>query len=129
MDAVMAAATNAAAYAGAEDIPQIKTTAKLQAIGEGQEVFGLQIIATPGHTAGHISVYDPAGSAFITGDALVNDGKLSGPNSQYSSDMAAAIKSAIKIGGLKFETAYFMHGTTIEKGASAAIAQLAATLK
>jgi glyoxylase-like metal-dependent hydrolase (beta-lactamase superfamily II) len=130
MDAVMAASTNAMAYAGAEDIPQIKTSAKLQAVGDGQEVFGLQIIATPGHTPGHISVYDPIGSAFITGDALGNgDGVLSGPNSRFSSDMTTAIKSAAKIGELKFETAYFMHGTTIEKGASAAIAALAATLK
>ena len=130
MDAVMAASANATAYAGAEDIPQIKTTAKLQALADGQEVFGLQVVATPGHTPGHISIYDPIGSAFITGDALGNgEGKLSGPSQQYSSDMVAAIKSVARIGELKFETAYFMHGTTIEKGAAAAIAQLAATLK
>ncbi len=129
MDAVMAASTGAMAYAGAEDIPQIKTSAKIQAVADGADVFGLQIVSTPGHTAGHISIFDPIGSAFITGDALGNDGALSGSNPQYSSDMAAAIKSAQKIAGLKFNTAYFMHGTTIESGASDAIAKFVATLK
>ena len=129
MDAVMAASTNAIAYAGAADIPQIQTKAKLQELTDGQEVFGLQIVATPGHTSGHMSVYDPLGSAFITGDALVNDGGnigLSDP--QYTADMAMARQSAIKIAGLNFETAYFMHGDILNGGASAAIAKFAETL-
>lgn len=129
MDAVMAASTNAKAYAGAADIPQIKTTAKLEKIGDGSEVFGLQIISTPGHTPGHISVYDALGSALITGDALGNDGKLTGPNSQFSSDMKTAIESAKKLATFKYDKAYFMHGTTIESGASDAVAKLAETLK
>lgn len=130
MDAVMTASTNAAAYAHAADIPQIKTSAKLLAVADGSDVFGLQIIGTPGHTPGHISVFDPIGSAFIVGDALGNgEGKLSGPNAQFSSDMVTAIKSAKRIAALKFEKAYFMHGSTIESGASDAIAKLAETLK
>jgi glyoxylase-like metal-dependent hydrolase (beta-lactamase superfamily II) len=130
MDAVMAASTNATAYAGAEDIPQITTATALQAVGDGSDVFGLQIIATPGHTAGHISVYDPIGSTFIMGDAMANaDGTLTGSNPQFSADMAAANESVKKIAGLTFDTAYFMHGLTIESGASEAIAKLAATLQ
>ena len=35
-------------------------------------MFGLRVIATPGHTMGHISVYDEAASTFISGDALTN---------------------------------------------------------
>jgi glyoxylase-like metal-dependent hydrolase (beta-lactamase superfamily II) len=129
MDAVMAAAANATGYAGAEDIPQIQVSMPLQSVADGAEVFGLRIVGTPGHTAGHISVYDPVGSAFIAGDALNNDGQLSGPNPQYSADMATAIQSVGKIGGLSFERAFFGHGTPLETGASAAIAALAATLK
>jgi glyoxylase-like metal-dependent hydrolase (beta-lactamase superfamily II) len=130
MDAVMGASPNATAYAGRLDIGQIRTALPITAVEDGADVFGLQIIGTPGHTPGHISVYDPVGSAFITGDALGNNnGVLSGPNPQFSVDMQTAIESAKKIGALKFETAYFMHGTTIETGASAAIAALAATLK
>jgi glyoxylase-like metal-dependent hydrolase (beta-lactamase superfamily II) len=46
-------------------------------------VFGLRVIATPGHTPGHVCVFDPAGSLLILGDAMSNIGnKLGGPNPQ-----------------------------------------------
>lgn len=129
MDAVMAASTSAKAYAGAADIPQIKTTAKLETIGDGSEVFGLQIINTPGHTMGHVSVYDPIGLALITGDAMSNDGKLANSNPQFTASMPDAVASVKKLAALKFDKAYFMHGTNIESGASDAVAKLAETLK
>jgi glyoxylase-like metal-dependent hydrolase (beta-lactamase superfamily II) len=129
MNEVMSAAVKATAYAGLMDIPSIHTTRTIQPVGDGSEVFGLQIIATPGHTPGHISVYDP-NIAFIAGDALNNgDGNLTGPNPQYSADMTTANQSVQKIGNLSFERAFFGHGVPIETGASAAIAALAATLK
>lgn len=129
MNAVMAASANAVAYAGAMDIPMIRTASTIKSIKDGDDVFGLQIIATPGHTPGHVSVYDPAGSAFITGDAIGNTGgALTGPNPQFSIDMPTALNSVRKIAALNFETAYFMHGETIASGASAAIAALAKTL-
>jgi glyoxylase-like metal-dependent hydrolase (beta-lactamase superfamily II) len=130
MDAVMAASTNATAYAGPLDIPQIKISAPLQSVSDGQEIFGLQVVYTPGHTPGHISIYDPAGSALITGDALSNSGGvLGGPNARFTADMATANESVKRLAQLTFERAYFMHGDTIEAGASKAIADLAATLK
>lgn len=129
IQAVLDAATGATAYAGAPDIPNIKTTARLQTLADGQELFGLQMIATPGHTPGHFSVYDPAGLTLITGDALNNGGALSGPNPQFTPDMATAIQSAKKLGTFNYERAFFMHGNTIDKGASAAIAAMAAGLK
>jgi glyoxylase-like metal-dependent hydrolase (beta-lactamase superfamily II) len=54
------------------------------------EVFGLQITATPGHTKGHISVYDPLGSALIAGDALNNVG---GTLTSFTQDMLQATES------------------------------------
>ena len=56
--AVLEAAAGATAYAGEADIPAVRSPRALQAVGDGDEVFGLQIIATPGHTPGHISVLD-----------------------------------------------------------------------
>jgi glyoxylase-like metal-dependent hydrolase (beta-lactamase superfamily II) len=130
MDAVMAAATNATTYAGPLDIPQIKVSVPLQSVTDGQEIFGLQVVYTPGHTPGHISIFDPVGSAIITGDALSNSGgMLGGPNARFTADMAVANESVKKLAQLNFEKAYFMHGDTIEVGASKAIADLAATLK
>jgi glyoxylase-like metal-dependent hydrolase (beta-lactamase superfamily II) len=126
---VMAAAVKATAYAGAADISQIKSPRPLKAVGDNDEVFGLRVIATPGHTAGHVCVFDPAGSLLILGDAMTNTGsKLGGPSPQYTADMTQAHQSVKKLAKLTFERAVFGHGEPIEKGASQAIAKLAATL-
>ena len=94
---VLGAAEKATVYAGAADIPQIKSPRPLKAVGDNEEVFGLRVIATPGHTAGHVSVFDPAGSLLILGDAMNNiDKKLSGPNPQYTADMSQAHQSVKK---------------------------------
>jgi len=92
-------------------------------------VFGLRVIATPGHTPGHVCVFDPAGSLLILGDAMNNrDNKLTGPNPQYTVDMAQARQSVKKLAKLTFQRAMFGHGEPIDKGASQAIAKLAGTL-
>jgi glyoxylase-like metal-dependent hydrolase (beta-lactamase superfamily II) len=126
---VLAAAPKATAYAGAADIPQIKSPRPLKAVGDNDDVFGLRVIATPGHTPGHVCVFDPAGSLLILGDAMNNiDSKLAGPNPQYTTDMAQAHQSVRKLAKLTFQRAVFGHGDPIDKGASQAIAKLAATL-
>jgi glyoxylase-like metal-dependent hydrolase (beta-lactamase superfamily II) len=125
---VLAAAPKATAYAGAADIPQIKSPRPIKAVGDNDEVFGLRVIATPGHTPGHICVLDPAGSLVILGDAMSNIGKLGGPSPQYTTDMAQAHQSIKKLAGLKFERAVFGHGDPIDKAASQTIAKLAGTL-
>ena len=126
---VLQAAGKATAYAGAADIPQIKTPRPLKAVNDNDEVFGLRMISTPGHTPGHVCVYDPAGSLLILGDAMNNIGnKLAGPNPQYTADMTQAHQSVKKLAKLKFQRAVFGHGEPIDKGASQAIAKLAGTL-
>jgi glyoxylase-like metal-dependent hydrolase (beta-lactamase superfamily II) len=125
---VLAAASKATAYAGAADIPQIKSPRPIKAVGDNDEVFGLRVIATPGHTPGHVCVFDPAGSLLVLGDAMNNLEKLSGPNPQYTADMGQAHQSVKKLAKLKFERAVFGHGEPIDKGASQAIAKLAGTL-
>ena len=126
---VLAAAEKATAYAGAADIPQIKSPRPLKAVNDNDEVFGLRVIATPGHTPGHVCVFDPAGSLLILGDAMNNIGnKLAGPNPQYTADMAQAHQSVKKLAKLKFQSAVFGHGEPLDNGASQAIAKLAGTL-
>jgi glyoxylase-like metal-dependent hydrolase (beta-lactamase superfamily II) len=126
---VLTSAPKATAYAGAADIPQIKSPRPLKAVGDNDEVFGLRVIATPGHTPGHVCVFDPAGSLLILGDAMNNTGnKLAGPNPQYTADMTQAHQSIKKLGKLTFQRAFFGHGDPIDKGASQAIAKLAGTL-
>ncbi len=135
---VLEAAIKATAYAGAADIPRVESYAypppsraprPIKAIGDNDEVFGLRVIATPGHTPGHVCVFDPAGSLLILGDAMSNiSSKLSGPNPHYTTDMAQAHQSVKKLAKLKFDRAVFGHGEPIDKAASQAIAKLAASL-
>jgi len=125
---VLGAAAKATAYAGAADIPQIKSPRPIKAVGDNDEVFGLRVIVTPGHTPGHVCVFDPAGSLLILGDAMNNIDKLAGPNPQYTADMAQAHQSVKKLAKLTFQRAVFGHGEPIDKGASQAIAKLAGTL-
>jgi glyoxylase-like metal-dependent hydrolase (beta-lactamase superfamily II) len=126
---VLTAADKATAYAGSADIPQIKSPRPLKAVNDNDEVFGLRVIATPGHTPGHVCVFDPAGSLLILGDAMTNIGnKLGGPSPQYTADMAQGHQSVNKLSKLKFQRAVFGHGEPIENGASQAIAKLAGTL-
>jgi len=125
---VLEGATAAVAYAGAEDIPAITSPRPLTAVGDGDEIRGLRIVTTPGHTAGSISVHDPVAGILVAGDALRTEGgRPALPSEQFTIDMDEARRSIVKLGGLAFETLLVGHGDPIEGGASAQVAQLAAT--
>ncbi len=120
-------APQAMAYAGAEDIPLITVPRPATAVSDGDMVFDLEIVTTPGHTAGSICVLDTAGGVLVAGDALSTDGgRPALPSPQFTDDMDQAIQSVAKIGGLTFETLLVGHGDPIESGAAAAVAELAA---
>jgi glyoxylase-like metal-dependent hydrolase (beta-lactamase superfamily II) len=126
---VMAAAPEAQGYAGQADIPGITAPRPLTAVADGDEIMGLRIVATPGHTPGHIAVLDPIGGILVAGDALnTANGAASGPNPGFTADMATANASVKTLAGLRFETLLVGHGEPIESGASASVAALAATL-
>lgn len=127
--AVLNAAEKAKVWAGAQDIASIPSPRTIAPAEDGAEIFGLRVIATPGHTLGHISVYDQTTSTLITGDALSNvGGTLTGSPRQFTADTTKATESVRKIAGLSFERAFFMHGDPIDKGASAVIGKLALAL-
>jgi len=127
---VLALAAGATGYAGAGDIPSITSPRPLVAVGDGDRVFDLEIIATPGHTLGHVSVLDRAGGLLVAGDALNGGGEsgVVGPNPRFSADLALANASVAKLAGLEFEIVVFGHGDPLEGGAAAHVADLAATL-
>jgi len=126
---VLSRALEASGYAGAEDIGSIVVPRPLTALGDGDAVFGLKVITAPGHTAGSICVLDPVGGILVAGDALVTEAGLPAlPGAQFTDDMALAGQSVMKLGGLTFETLLVGHGEPIETGASALVAELAASL-
>jgi glyoxylase-like metal-dependent hydrolase (beta-lactamase superfamily II) len=126
---VLTRADDATGYAGAPDIPAIDAPRAIRPVADGDEVFGLRIVATPGHTAGHVSIHDPLAGILVAGDALnIRDGQVSGANPQFTADMTMANESVRKLATLPFETLLVGHGDPIVGGASAAVRALAATL-
>lgn len=126
---VMTAAAAASAHAGEADIGAMSSPRPVSPVGDGDEVFGLEIIETPGHTAGHISVLDPSAGVLVAGDALNgSDGGVAGANPRFTDDMAMADESVKKLAALEFDTAFFGHGDPVETGAAALVAALAAGL-
>ena len=124
---VLQEAADAAVYAGAADIPNIDSPKPITAVADGETVFGLRIVATPGHTVGHIAVLDEAGGILVAGDALgTSGGTLAGSNPSFTEDAAAAQASVVKMGALTFETLLVGHGEPILEGASAQVAALGA---
>ena len=124
--AVLDLAPDAVGYAGAEDIAAIAVPRPLVAVADGDRVFDLRIVATPGHTAGHISVLEEVGGILVAGDALgTTGGTLQGSNPDFTADPAAAKASVAKLGALSFETLLVGHGEPILTDASAQVAALA----
>ncbi len=85
-------------------------------LGDGDEIAkGIVAVSTPGHTKGHISVLLPECSTLITGDAVVlEDGRLTIANPQYTLDLERANESAEKIRALDAKTIICYHGGVVE---------------
>lgn len=77
---------------------------------------GVEIVATPGHMPGHISVYIKESKTLVTGDALVlENGEVAGANPQYTLDMATAKKSIKKLLDYEIDRLICYHGGIYEK--------------
>jgi glyoxylase-like metal-dependent hydrolase (beta-lactamase superfamily II) len=121
--AVLGAAPDATGYAGADDLPSMSAPRPLVAVADGDDVFGLTIIGTPGHTPGSISVLDQAGGILVAGDALgTSGGEVQGSNPQFTADMDAALASVARLGTFEFDTLLVGHGDPIVGGASDLVA-------
>ncbi|HDR7664999.1 MULTISPECIES: MBL fold metallo-hydrolase [Bacillus] len=82
-------------------------------VHDGQMILNdeCQIIATPGHTSGHISLYFPNLNCVITGDAAVQDNnELVIANPNFCLDIEKAEESLKRIKNLKVATYYCYHG-------------------
>ena len=72
---------------------------------------GCRILATPGHTPGHISLLMEKDSIIITGDAIaLEGGKPVIANPQFTLDIEQATKSMEKLLSLKAKAYYCYHG-------------------
>lgn len=72
-----------------------------------------RVVATPGHTSGHISLYFPSLKAVIAGDAaVIENHELVIANPHFCLNVEKAEQSLRKIKDLKAENYYCYHGGT-----------------
>jgi len=101
--------------------------------GETLPVFadegGLRVVATPGHTAGHVSFYLPTRKLLFAGDAMRHsaDGKVLPPPPLFNHDTPQAMRSLATLAALEIEASLPGHGAPILTGAGPQIAALAQT--
>jgi glyoxylase-like metal-dependent hydrolase (beta-lactamase superfamily II) len=126
LEEVLTLAADAPWYAGTADIPAISASRQGAAVGDGDRVFDLEIIETPGHTPGHISVLDPVAGILVAGDAINGaGGGVIGPNPDFTEDMALANASVAKLAGFDYEVILFGHGEPVTSGGADAVRRLA----
>lgn len=128
LQAVLGLAEGPPWYVGAGDLDAIDAENGI-AVGDGDSVFDLEIIETPGHTPGHISILDRGAGVLLAGDAINGvDGGVAGANPGFSEDMTLANASVAKLATFDYEVALFGHGEPVLSGASQAVAALSQTL-
>jgi glyoxylase-like metal-dependent hydrolase (beta-lactamase superfamily II) len=92
---------------------------RVDATGADGEAFpwcgGIEVVATPGHMPGHISLYARESRTLIAGDALVAaNGRLGTANPQYSLDMPQALASMRKLLDYDLARVVCYHGGVVE---------------
>ncbi len=99
---------------------------------KGGEVFpllgGLEVIHTPGHTPGSISLYSRKERLIIVGDALAKHrGRIDPPVKRTCSDYPQAIDAVKKLASLDFDTICFGHGRPISGNLKDRVREIALT--
>ena len=123
---VLAQAVNATAYAGEADLGSIP--GDISGLVGGEDIFGFEMLPTPGHTLGHMAVIDHQAGLLVAGDAIFTEdgGVVEGPE-RFFNDVAQSRDSIRAMAALTFNTLLVGHGAPIEQGADSAVAALAAS--
>jgi glyoxylase-like metal-dependent hydrolase (beta-lactamase superfamily II) len=83
---------------------------------------GLQVLHTPGHTRGHLSLLLPAASLLIAGDLLrYEDGHVVRPPEMFGWDLDVQEASIRTVAGLEFDAMLPYHGDFLAHEAAAAV--------
>jgi glyoxylase-like metal-dependent hydrolase (beta-lactamase superfamily II) len=80
-----------------------------------KEFDGIRIISTPGHTPGHISIYETKSKTLVSADALVIENNQVGiANPQFAWNLPMALDSVSKLRDLEIDRLICYHGGILE---------------
>lgn len=83
---------------------------------------GVQVLHTPGHTPGHISLLHPESGVLITGDSIFNmNARMRWPLSAFCTDAVQNQDTAARLAEAEYTTAAFTHGPHIAQTGREAI--------
>ena len=86
---------------------------------------GVEVIHTPGHMPGHISLYIRQNRTLIAADAVViENGLLEIANPQFTLDLEEAVRSVEKLQQLEIDRMICYHGGFVQKDISDQLEQL-----
>lgn len=89
---------------------------------------GIEIVHTPGHMPGHISLYLPSTRTLIAGDAVVlEEGRLGIANPHYTLNMEEALRSVQRLLEYEIDTLICYHGGALRGGVREALEELLRT--
>ena len=87
---------------------------------------GVRMVATPGHTVGHLSLFVEQDGVLISGDALFsNAGQLQFPIARATPDMPEALRSVRKLAELPVKAVLTYHGGLVSEDAAQQLQGLA----
>ncbi|PKL26698.1 MAG: MBL fold metallo-hydrolase [Spirochaetae bacterium HGW-Spirochaetae-3] len=77
-------------------------------------IDGLEVVPTPGHMPGHVSLYLRDAALLVSGDALAaQDGRLMMANPKFTLDMAEAVRSVERLAAMRIDTVVCYHGGVV----------------
>jgi glyoxylase-like metal-dependent hydrolase (beta-lactamase superfamily II) len=91
---------------------------------DGDRVGPLVVVASPGHTLGHLCFYWPERRILFAGDSMVTQPRLRGPLEDFTEDMAEAHRSLRRLADLDVDTLCVSHGAPIVVGAGLRLRQM-----
>ena len=105
-------ASGATLWAGADDAAEIPAAGgRLRPLADGQKVGDLQILDTPGHTPGHVSLLHEDGGILLIGDLVGSvEGALAFGPASFTADPALNRRSLQRVADLRPARILYSHG-------------------
>ncbi|MDO5736186.1 MAG: MBL fold metallo-hydrolase [Propionibacteriaceae bacterium] len=107
LETVTANAPSATVWAGPGDT----FPTPVRRVGDGDVIRGLRVLSTPGHTPGHLSLFEDTHKVLFVGDVVGNmHGQLVLAPAQFTDDAQESLRSLRRLSAQRFDRLILSHG-------------------